>query len=267
MLMSNLDRNTYAPSYGAGVAQAGTQVYDQGLRSYMIGIYNHMTLALAISGLVAIAVFWLSTTTDAAQAMQGARLKSGLFLTPIGYALFVSPLKWAVMLAPLAFILVLSWRFDRMSYTTLLGTFWAYAAVMGLSLATILLVFTGASIAKVFFITAASFAALSLWGYTTKKDLSGMGSFLVMGLFGLIIAGLVNIFLKSPALQFAISAIGVLVFAGLTAWDTQRMKEDYDYVSQDGELMQKSSVMGALSLYLNFINLFQFLMSLFGDRE
>jgi hypothetical protein len=233
----------------------------------MIGIYNHMTLALAISGLVAIAVFWLATTTDASQAMQGARLKSGLFLTPIGYALFVSPLKWAVMLAPLAFIFVLSWRFDRMSYTTLLGTFWAYAAVMGLSLATILLVFTGASIAKVFFITAASFGALSLWGYTTKKDLSGMGSFLVMGLFGLIIAGLVNIFLKSPALQFAISAIGVLVFAGLTAWDTQRMKQDYDYVSQDGELMQKSSVMGALSLYLNFINLFQFLMSLFGDRE
>jgi FtsH-binding integral membrane protein len=171
------------------------------------------------------------------------------------------------MLAPLAFVFVLSWRFEKMSYTALLGTFWAFAAVMGLSMGWIGLVFKVGSIVNALLVTTIAFAGLSLYGYTTKRSLSGMGSFLVMGLIGLIVASIVNIFLQSGILGFAISLIGVLIFAGLTAWDTQRLKEDYEYLSQDGELMQKSSVMGAMSLYLNFINMFQFILALTGSRE
>lgn len=246
--MANFDRNTYAP-FGTGVARAEAPAYDQGLRSYMLGIYNHMLLGLAISGLVAMGIFMLGRTSPVVQALYG------------------TPLKWVIMLAPLAFVMVLSFRFEKMSYGSLLGTFWAFAATMGLSLGTIGFIFKAGSIGQAFFVTAAMFGATSLYGYTTKKSLSGMGSFLVMGLFGLIIAGLVNIFLQSSALQFAVSAIGVLIFAGLTAWDTQRLKQDYDYVAGDQTMLAKSSVMGALSLYLNFINMFQFILSLFGDRE
>ena len=255
--MANFDRNTGV--WGAGVAR-GTQaqVYDQGLRAYMLGIYNHMVLGLGVSGLVALGAYMLATTTGAS---------GRAVLTPFGQLLYTSPLKWVVMLAPLAFVFFISFRFERMSYAALLGTFWAFAATMGLSLSTILLVYTAASVVQVFFITAASFGAMSLYGYTTQRSLSGMGSFLVMGLFGLIIASLVNLFMQSSALQFAISAIGVLVFAGLTAWDTQRLKEEYDHVAHDGTLMGKASVMGALTLYLNFINMFQMLLSLFGNRE
>jgi len=270
--MTNFDRNAYGRQYGAGVAQANQAAIDQGLRSYMLGIYNHMSLALAISGLVALGVFMLSITTDASQAVRtatgaAASIGGGRFLTQVGYTLYVSPLKWVVMLAPLAFILVLSFRFDRMSYTGLLGTFWAFAGVMGLSLGSVFLVYKLGSIVQVFFITAAAFGALSLYGYTTKKDLSGMGKFLMMGLFGLIIAGLVNIFMQSTALQFALNVIGVLVFAGLTAWDTQRLKEEYYTVAGDQTMMGKASIMGALSLYLNFVNMFQMLLSLFGARN
>jgi FtsH-binding integral membrane protein len=232
--------------------------YDQGLRSYMLGIYNHMSIALAISGLVAIGAFMLGTTTNAA---------GRLALTPFGAAIWTSPLKWVVMLAPLAFVLLLSFRWERMSFGALLGTFYGFAAIMGLSLSSIFVIYKLGSIAQVFFITAATFGALSLFGYTTKKDLSGMGKFMIMGLFGLIIAGLVNIFMQSSALQFAINVIGVLVFAGLTAWDTQRLKEEYDVVAGDQALMQKWSLMGALTLYLNFINMFQMLLSLFGQRN
>lgn len=269
--MTNYERNAYG-QYGAGVARADAAAIDQGLRSYMLGIYNHMTLALAISGLVALGVFMMSVTTDPASAVRtatgaAASIGGGRFLTSFGYTLFVSPLKWVVMLAPLAFILVLSFRFERMSYTSLLGTFWAFAAVMGISLGSVFLIYKIGSIIQVFFITAASFAALSLFGYTTKKDLSGMGKFLMMGLFGLIIAGLVNIFVQSSALQFALNVIGVLVFAGLTAWDTQRLKEEYYYVMNDATMLGKASLMGALSLYLNFINMFQMLLALFGQRE
>lgn len=244
--MSDYDRNA-AARWGNSVPRAGTQVeYDEGLRSYMLGIYNHMTLGLAISALVAVGIYMIG---------------------PAAKVLYTSHLKWVIMLAPLAFILVLSWRFEQMSYTALLGTFWAFAAVMGLSLGSIGFVFKAGSIVTALLATTIAFGAMSLWGYTTKRSLSGMGSFLLMGLIGLIVAMVVNIFLKSPALHFAISAIGVLIFAGLTAWDTQRLKEDYDYVSQDGELMGKSSVMGALSLYLNFVNMFQFILSLTGSRE
>ena len=246
--MSDFDRNATA-RWGSGVARSGAAEIDQGLRSYMLGIYNHMTLALAISALVAVGVFMLGRTS------------------PIVQALYGSPLRWVIMLAPLAFVFALSWRFERMSYTSLLATFWAFAAVMGLSMGWIGLVFKVGSIVNALLVTTIAFGGLSLYGYMTKRSLSGMGSFLVMGLIGLIVASIVNIFMQSGVLGFAISAIGLLIFAGLTAWDTQRLKEDYTYLSQDGQMMQKASVMGALSLYLNFINMIQFILALTGSRE
>ncbi|MFN7319886.1 MAG: Bax inhibitor-1/YccA family protein [Methylobacterium sp.] len=256
--MADYDRNAYAP-YAAGMGRSMSAAqYDAGLRSYMLGIYNHMSIALAISGLVAIGAFMLGTTTGA---------NGRLALTPFGQAIWLSPLKWVIMLAPLGFVLLLSFRWERMSYSALLGTFYSFAAIMGLSLSSVFVVYKLGSIAQVFFITAAAFGALSLFGYTTKKDLSGMGKFMLMGLFGLIIASIVNIFMKSGPLQFAINVIGVLVFAGLTAWDTQRLKEEYDVVAGDQTLMQKWSLMGALTLYLNFINMFQMLLALFGVRN
>jgi len=178
----------------------------------------------------------------------------------------MSPLKWVVMLAPLGFIFFLSFRFERMSYTTLLGTFLAFAATMGLSMGSIGFVFKAGSIVQALFATTAAFAALSLYGYTTKRSLSGMGSFLVMGLFGLMIASLINLFVGSGVFSFVISLLGVVIFAGLTAWDTQRLKEEYDLVAGT-EMAGKASIMGALTLYLNFINMFQFILSLLGQRE
>ncbi|MDB5570796.1 MAG: hypothetical protein JWN93_1979 [Hyphomicrobiales bacterium] len=246
--MSDFDRNATA-RWGSGVARSGAAEIDQGLRSYMLGIYNHMTLALAISALVAMGVFMLGRAH------------------PITQMLYGSPLRWVIMLAPLAFVFVLSWRFERMSYTALLGTFWAFAAVMGLSMGWIGLVFKVGSIVNALMVTTIAFGGLSLYGYTTKRSLSGMGSFLVMGLIGLMVASVVNIFMQSGVLGFAISSIGVLIFAGLTAWDTQRLKDDYSYLAGSGEMMQKSSVMGALSLYLNFINMFQFILALTGSRD
>ena len=246
------------------VARAGTVEYDLGLRAYMLGIYNYMTLALAISALVALGAFKLSVAGDASQAV--AKFGS-IPLTSFGVALYGSPLKWLVMLAPLGFVFFLSFRFEKMSQSALMGTFFAFAATMGLSLSTIFLVYTTASITQVLFITAAAFGALSLYGYTTKRSLSAMGSFLVMGLFGLIIASLVNIFLQNSMIQFVISVLGVLIFAGLTAWDTQKLKEQYDYVAGDATVMAKASIMGALTLYLDFINMFQFLLALFGNRN
>lgn len=262
--MAEYDRNAYAPyATGMGRTMSAAQ-YDQGLRSYMLGIYNHMTVALAISGLVAIGMFMLGTTTNPAEAVGRV---AGQLITPFGRTIWFSPLKWLFVLAPLAFTLVLSFRWEKMSMGALLGTFYAFAAAMGVSLSTIFVVYKLGSIAQVFFITAASFGALSLFGYTTKKDLSAMGKFMMMGLFGLIIASIVNIFLKAPMLQFAINLIGVLVFAGLTAWDTQRLKEEYDVVAGDETLQAKWSLMGALTLYLNFINMFQMLLSLMGSRN
>lgn len=251
--MSHYDPN--APVWNAGAARAGTSVdIDQGLRSFMLGVYNHMTIGLAISGLVALGTNMLA----------GGSLKT---LTPFGMAIYASPLKWVVILAPLAFILLFSFRVDKMSAASARTMFFAFAAVMGLSLSSILMVFTGASVVRVFFITAAAFGALSLAGYTTKKSLSGMGSFLIMGLIGLVIASLVNLFMQSSMMQLVISGLGVLIFAGLTAWDTQRLKEMYLYSDLDEESALKLSVNGALSLYLNFINMFQSLMTFFGDRE
>jgi uncharacterized protein len=250
-------------AYGTGFARTAAQV-DQGLRAFMLGVYNNMVLGLAISALVALGVNMLAVTSDPSQAV--ARM-GGVNLTEFGRVLYGSPLMWVVALAPLAFIFLFSFRMDKMSAASARGTFFAFAAVMGASLSTLLIRYTGASVVQVFFITAASFGALSLYGYTTSRSLSAMGSFLMMGLIGLLIVMLVNIFLQSSVLQFGISVIGVLIFAGLTAYDTQKLKEMYLHGNLDREAAAKVSVFGALTLYLDFINMFQFLLALVGNRN
>src|SRR3954447_22804146 len=262
--MSDFDRNAATAQFGRPLTRAETAVVDEGLRAYMLRIYNYMVLGLAITGFAALGVYMLSVTNDPALAVVKIR---SLMLTNVGYALFVSPLKWAVILAPLALVFFLSFRIQNMRPATAQITFWIYAALVGVSLGSIFLIYTHTSIVRVFFITAASFGALSLWGYTTQRDLTGMGSFLLMGLFGIIIASLVNVFVASTMLQWTISVIGVLVFAGLTAYDTQRLKAEYMYGAMDGEVMERSAIMGALSLYLDFLNLFTMLLSLLGGRE
>src|SRR5215208_4003572 len=249
-------------AFGTGFARTAAQV-DQGLRAFMLGVYNNMVLGLAISAVVALGINMLAVADSAAEAV--ARI-GNVPLTSFGRTLYGTPLMWVIALAPLAFIFFFSFRMDRMSAASARTTFMAFAAVMGASLSTLLIRYTGASVVQVFFITAAAFGGLSLYGYTTQRSLSGMGSFLLMGLIGLIIASLVNIFLASSALQFAISLIGVLIFAGLTAYDTQKLKEMYLYGNYDGEAAAKVSVFGALTLYLDFINMFQFLLALFGTR-
>ncbi|ESX14675.1 membrane protein [Mesorhizobium sp. LSJC255A00] len=225
-------------------ARAGA-VYDEGLRSHMLRVYNYMGIGLVVTGIVAMVV----SSTPA-------------LYVPI----FSSPLKWVVMLAPLAFVLLFSFKMQTMSAASAQLMFWAFCAVMGLSLASVFLVFTGTSIARTFFITATMFGATSLYGYTTKRDLTQFSSFLIMGLIGVVIASVVNIFLGSTALQFAISVIGIAVFVGLTAWDTQTIKEQYAE-NFDAESQQKLAVFGALSLYLNFVNIFQLLLNFTGERE
>jgi len=273
--MSDFERNIATSPFGQTIGRTDTVAVEQGLRAYMLRIYNYMVLGLAITGLAALGIYMLSVTGDAASAMKvlrnGAQIPvpvgKSLFMTPIGYYVFVSPLKWAIMLAPLALVFVISFGIERLRPATSQVLFWLFAALMGLSLGSIFLVFTHTSIVRVFFITAASFGALSLYGYTTQRDLTGMGSFLMMGLFGVILASLVNLFLQAPVLQWVISVVGVLVFAGLTAWDTQRLKNEYIYATMDGETTERSAIMGALSLYLNFINLFTLLMQLLGQHE
>jgi len=248
--------NRYATS--VPTSRTTTAVLDEGLRAYMLRVYNYMAGGVALTGLVAYLVSSQAYVTNAA----GRRT-----LTDLGQLLYASPLKWVIMLAPLAFVFFLSFRVYKMSTAAAQLSFWLFSAVMGLSLSAIFLVFTGQSIYRVFFITAAAFAGLSLFGYTTKKDLSGWGSFLIMGVIGIIIAALVNIFLQSSALQFAISVIGVLVFAGLTAYDTQQIKDGYYEIAGDATAMAKGAIMGALNLYLDFINMFTSMLNLFGDRE
>jgi FtsH-binding integral membrane protein len=262
--MSDFDRNAATAHFGRPLTRAETAVVDEGLRAYMLRIYNYMVLGLAITGFAALGVYVLSVTNDPALAVVKIR---SIMLTNVGYALFVSPLKWAVILAPLALVFFLSFRIQNMRPATAQITFWIYAALVGVSLGSIFLIYTHTSIVRVFFITAASFGALSLWGYTTQRDLTGMGSFLLMGLFGIVIASLVNVFVASSMLQWAISVIGVMVFAGLTAYDTQRLKAEYMYGAMDGDVMERSAIMGALSLYLDFLNLFTMLLSLLGGRE
>jgi FtsH-binding integral membrane protein len=273
--MSDLDRIAGRPFSGA-MTNSEAAAIDAGLRAHMLRIYNYMVLGLAITGIAAFGVHALSVTGDVAAAAKithdgidiPIRLAGlNMYLTPLGYALFVGPLKWPVILAPLALVFALSFGIERLRPTTAQLMFWLYAALVGLSLASIFMIYTQTSVVRVFFITAASFGALSLWGYTTQRDLTGMGSFLVMGLFGVIIAGVVNLFLVSSALQWTVSVIGVLVFSGLTAWDTQRLKNEYIYFAMDDATAQRSAVIGALSLYLDFVNMFTMLLQLLGERE
>jgi FtsH-binding integral membrane protein len=263
--MSDYERNVAASPFGQAIGRAGPVAVDEGLRAYMLRIYNYMVLGLAITGAAALGTYMLSVTDD--PSIAALKLRDGLMLTAFGKALFVSPLKWVVMFAPLGLVFLLSFGIERMRPATAQLMFWIYAALVGVSLASIFMVFTHTSVVRVFFITAASFGALSLYGYTTQRDLTGMGSFLLMGLFGIILASVINLFMASSALQFAISVIGVLVFAGLTAWDTQRLKTEYLYGAMDGETAERSAIIGALSLYLNFINLFTLLLQLLGQRD
>ena len=240
----------------AATWSAAEGALDEGLRQYMLGVYNHMALGVAMTGVVAWLVFNLSFVQAGGQ----------LAYTPLGATLFGSPLHWVLMLSPLAMILVLSFGINRLAPSMARLLFFAFSALMGASLASIFAVYALDSIARVFFISAAAFGGLSLYGYTTKRNLSAMGSFLVMGLIGVVLAMLVNLFLQSPALQFAVSVVGVLVFAGLTAWDTQKIKEMYA-AGDHADVAGRKSIMGALALYLDFINLFLFLLHLFGRRE
>lgn len=227
-------------------AASKTTTYDASLRAYMVQVYNFMSIALAISGVVA---FLISSSPSLMQAIFG------------------TPLAWVAMLAPLGFVLFFSYKLNSISAAKAKSYLWIYSALMGLSMASIFAVYTGTSVARVFFITASLFGGMSLYGYTTKKDLTGMGSFLMMGLIGLIIASLVNLFLKSSALEFGISLIGVFIFIGLTAYDTQRIKQTYYQFAGNSEMVSKAAVMGALSLYMDFINLFIMLLRFFGERR
>jgi uncharacterized protein len=249
-------------STGVGAAQI-----DAGLRAHMNKVYGLMSVAMLITAAAAWAIAGLATTTDPALAV--AQMNNGTMLTALGSAIYLSPLRWVIMFAPLVVVFGMSAMVNRMSSATAQLVFYVFAVLMGLSLSSIFLVFTGASIASTFLITAISFASLSIWGYVTKKDLSGMGTFLMMGLIGLIVAMIANIFIQSSGLAAIIPFIGVLIFAGLTAYDTQRIKTDYiaHAHAMDSEWLAKSAIMGALNLYLDFINMFVFLLQMLGNRE
>ncbi|MFY9971242.1 MAG: Bax inhibitor-1/YccA family protein [Roseiarcus sp.] len=254
--MSDYDR--YANSrLGAGVARSGAAAVDQGLRAYMIGVYNYMTLGLGVTGLVAYGAFKLGTVeTDSGR----------LALTDFGHAIYASPLRWLIVLSPLALVFYISARINSMSVASARNAFIAFAALIGLSMSALLVVYTGASIGRAFFATAAAFASLSLYGYTTQRSLAAMGSFMMMGLIGLIVASLLNIFLQSSGLQWGLSILCVVIFAGLTAWDTQSIKEMY-YGGDSYEMTHKKSIHGALRLYLDFINMFQAILMLTGSSR
>jgi uncharacterized protein len=254
--MSDYDRFGNA-RFGAGVARSTTGAIDQGLRAYMLGVYNYMTLGLGVTGLVAFAAY-KAAVVEVAGRIVG--------LTDFGSAIYTSPLRWVVIFAPLAVVFMFSAGRNSLSVGAARGVFMLFAALIGLSMSTIFVVFTHGSIFRVFFETAAAFGALSLYGYTTKRDLSPIGSFLMMGLFGLIIVSIVNLFMQSTGLQWALSILGIGIFAGLTAWDTQSIKESY-YAGAGYEVREKTAIFGALRLYLDFINMFQQLLFLFGDRR
>lgn len=238
--MANFRTNSQA----SFISRTGT--YDASLRDYMAKVYNFMAIALSVSGLMA----FLVTTSPATMAL-----------------LFGTPLAWVVMLAPIGFVWYFSAKIGSISFEKAKTFLWIFSGLMGLSLSSIFMAYTTVSIVRVFFITASVFGAMSLYGYTTKKDLTGLGSFLMMGLIGLIVASLVNIFLQSSALQFGLSLIGVMIFIGLTAYDTQRIKQTYYQFAGNSEMVSKAAVMGALSLYMDFINLFIMLLHFFGDRR
>ena len=240
------DPRTTGRTAGVNAATVGVPsvTRDAGLRSYMLSVYNYMASGVLLTGIVAML---FANSGFAAQVM-------------------ATPLRWLIVLAPLGFVMAMSFGLQRMKTSTLQALFWAFAVAMGLSMSTIFLVYTGTSIAQTFFAVAAGFTGLSLYGYTTKKDLSGWGTFLIMGVVGLLVAMLINMFLQSPAMMLAISAIGVLLFAGLTAYDTQKIKSMYAYVA-GSEMQGKAVIMGALNLYLDFVNMFMFLLSFMGNRR
>lgn len=247
--------NSVDPRLGTVRPRAGAAAgYDEGLRSYMLSIYNYMASGVLLTGIVALLV----ASNEALLGMFYAVNDAGRLSPTI--------LGWIAMLSPLAIVLVMNFGVNRLSEGAMKATFWGFAALMGVSMSTIFIRYTGASIAQTFFITAAAYGALSLYGYTTKRDLSAMGKFLVMGVVGILIAMVANIFIQSSPLQLAINILGLLIFAGLTAYDTQRLKELYSQV-QGTEFIGKSAILGALTLYLNFINMFQFLLSFMGDRR
>ena len=239
-------------------SSASEAIIDEGLRAYMLKVYNYMGSGVLLTGVIALMFFKMAVVTSDGGEIIG--------LTNFGNSIYNSGLKWVIMLAPLAVVFYMSFGIAKMSAAKAQTTFWVFAALMGASLSSIFLMYTGASITRVFFITAGTFGAMSIYGYTTKRDLTKLGSFLMMGLFGIIIASLVNIFMKSTMMYFVISILGVLIFVGLTAYDTQKIKNMY-LVSDSGELMGKKAVMGALTLYLDFINLFIMLLRLFGQRR
>ena len=242
-------------------SSASEAIIDEGLRAYMLKVYNYMASGVLLTGILSILFFNISGGYNIQVSSAGI---SGL--SPTGYAIYASPLKWLVMLAPLGVVLYMSFGIAKMSAAKAQTTFWVFAGLMGISLSSIFIQYTGDSIARVFFITSGTFGAMSIYGYTTKRDLTKLGSFLMMGLFGIIIASVVNIFMKSTMMYFVISILGVLIFVGLTAYDTQKIKNMY-MASDSSELMGKKAVMGALTLYLDFINLFIMLLRLFGQRR
>jgi FtsH-binding integral membrane protein len=252
--MSDFDRNYGAATRGVSADRAVT--IDAGLRAYMIRVYNYMAMGVGLTGVVSWLTFQMAVTETAGR----------LVLTPFGQTIFSTPAVIVLFLATFGLVMFISFRIHKLQPATALGLFMLYAGLLGLMLSSVFLAYTGASITRVFFVSAASFGALSLYGYTTQRDLSPIGSFLMMGLIGLLIAIVVNIFLKSSGLDFIISAAGVLIFAGLTAWDTQKIKEMYDPM-EDGTIAGRKAVMGALTLYLDFINLFLFMLRFLGDRR
>jgi FtsH-binding integral membrane protein len=254
--MSDFDRNYATATRGVGAGRA--VAIDAGLRAYMIRVYNYMAMGVALTGVLAWITFQAAVVTNAAGTITG--------LTPFGQAIFGGPAILVLVLGTFGLVMFISFRIQRLQPSTALALFLLYAAALGVMLSSVFLTYTGASITRTFFISAASFGALSLYGYTTQRNLSAFGSFLIMGVFGLVIAMLVNMFLKSTGLDFVISAAGVLIFAGMTAWDTQRIKEMYS-VMDDGTVAGRKAVMGALQLYLDFINLFLFLLRFLGDRR
>ncbi len=248
--MAQFDNNTYARPGSA--TRSGVAV-DQGLRSYMLGVYNYMSAGVALTGLVA-------------YGLNQAAVQNGK-LTELGQLLYRTPLQWVLIFAPLAIVLYLGVRSHRMSAAWTQGVFWLYAAAVGASISFILMKYTGVSIARTFFVTAGAFAGLSLFGYTTKRDISGWGAFLWMGLIGIILASIVQLFVQSSALHFAISVIGLLIFAGFTAYDTQAIKDEYYSVAGRGEALAKASIFGALMLYQDFVGIFMNLLQFMGDRD
>jgi FtsH-binding integral membrane protein len=249
-MANGFDPRATASPHTADTLGRDSVAFDAGLRSHMLSVYNYMASGVLLTGVVALLFSRGGIESPAAQVF----INGGI-------------LAWVIMLSPLALVMIMSFGINRLSTGAAQALYWAYATLMGLSLSTIFLVYTEGSIAQTFFATAAAFLGLSLWGYTTKKDLSGMGTFLLMGLVGLVVAMIVNMFMKSSALDLAISAIGVLIFAGLTAYDTQKIKSLYFVVQGSGEAVAKSAIMGALTLYLDFINLFLFLLRFMGSRD